>query len=292
MNEMNAAQSSAIARFRELHTSGCFVLPNPWDAGTAIYLQHLGFQALATTSAGFAFSQGLADSVSAVSRDLMLDHIRAVVVATSLPVNADFQTGYADEPEDVAANVALCVATGVAGLSIEDGLESGPANEGAAQTNTALLYDFSLAVERIKAARAAIDASGTPVLLTARCEAWLVGQPDPFNVSFKRLVAFADAGADCLYAPGISRPEEIEAIVKAVSPKPVNVLVSRFNSDLTVAQLTDLGVRRISVGSALACAAWGGFMRAAKNIAASGSFAEFANAAVFREINDLFEKRS
>lgn len=289
---MNAAQSSAIARFRELHTSGCFVLPNPWDAGTAIYLQHLGFQALATTSAGFAFSQGLADSVSAVSRDLMLDHIRAVVVATSLPVNADFQTGYADEPEDVAANVALCVATGVAGLSIEDGLESGPANEGAAQTNTALLYDFSLAVERIKAARAAIDASGTPVLLTARCEAWLVGQPDPFNVSFKRLVAFADAGADCLYAPGISRPEEIEAIVKAVSPKPVNVLVSRFNSDLTVAQLTDLGVRRISVGSALACAAWGGFMRAAKNIAASGSFAEFANAAVFREINDLFEKRS
>jgi 2-methylisocitrate lyase-like PEP mutase family enzyme len=290
MSEKNAAQLSAIARFRDLHESGCFVLPNPWDAGTAIYLQHLGFQALATTSAGFAFSQGLADSVSAVSRDLMLKHIREVVSATPLPVNADFQTGYADEPQGVATNVALCVATGVAGLSIEDALETGLPGEGTAKTKTPPLYDFGLAVERIKSARAAIDASGIPVLLTARCEAWLVGQPDPFNVSFKRLVAFADAGADCLYAPGVSKPEEIEALVKAVSPKPVNVLVSRFNSDLTVARLTDLGVRRISVGSALACAAWGGFMRAARSIAENGSFEAFHDAAAYAEINELFKQ--
>lgn len=284
MSQKNV-QSSAVARFRELHASGCFVLPNPWDAGTSIYLQHLGFQALATTSAGFAFSQGLADSVAAVPRDLMLEHIRAVVDATPLPVNADFQTGYADEPEGVAANVALCVATGVAGLSIEDAQETGLANAAAAP-----LYDFGLAVDRIKAARAAIEASGIPVLLTARCEAWLVGQPDPFNVSLKRLVAFADAGADCLYAPGVSKPDEIEAIVQAVAPKPVNVLVSRFNSDLTVAQLTDLGVRRISVGSALACAAWGGFMRAARKIAENGSFEAFGDAAAYGEINGLFKQ--
>src|ERR1043166_5084131 len=285
MNEKNTARLAAIARFRELHASGCFVLPNPWDVGTSIYLQHLGFQALATTTAGFAFSQGLADSVSAVPRDLMLEHIRAVVYATPLPVNADFQTGYADEPEGVAANVALCVASGVAGLSIEDAQETGLANAAGAP-----LYDFGLAVDRVKAARAAIDASGIPVLLTARCEAWLVGQPDPFNVVLKRLVAFADAGADCLYAPGVSKPQEIEAIVQAVAPKPVNVLVSRFNSALTVKQLTDLGVRRISVGSALACAAWGGFMRAARDIADNGSFAAFGDAAAYGEINELFKQ--
>lgn len=272
-----------------MHASGCFVLPNPWDVGTAIFLQHLGFQALATTSAGFAFSRGLPDSVLAVSRDLMLVHIRDVVAATSLPVNADFQTGYADEPEGVAANVALCVATGVAGLSIEDAQETGFANEGTAKPNTPPLYDFGLAVERIKAARSAIDASGIPVLLTARCEAWLVGQPDPFKVSFNRLVAFADAGADCLYAPGVSKPEEIEALVKAVSPKPVNVLVSRFNSDLTVARLADLGVRRISVGSAMACVAWGGFMRAARSVVDNGSFEAFHDAAAYAEINELFK---
>jgi len=286
---MNHDQSSATTRFRELHQSGCFVLPNPWDAGTAIYLQHLGFQALATTSAGFAFSQGLADSVSAIPRDLMLGHIAEVVKATPLPVNADFQNGYADEPEGVAANVARCVATGVAGLSIEDSLETRPSSAGAKSTGAEPLYEFGLAVERIKAARAAIDASGTSVLLTARCEAWLVGQTDPFNTSLRRLVAFAEAGADCLYAPGVSKPEEIAAIVKAVSPKPVNVLVSRFNSDLTVAQLTDLGVRRISVGSALACAAWGGFMRAARDIAANGSFQTFREGATFAELNDLFK---
>ena len=272
-------QLSAIATFRDLHASGCFVLPNPWDIGSAIYLQHLGFKALATTSAGFAFSRGLPDSVSAVPRDLMLAHICEVATATSLPLNADFQTGYADEPEGVAESVALCIATGVAGLSIED----------ASGDRLAPLYDFELAVARIKAARAAIDASGIAVLLTARCEAWLVGQSDPLNVALKRLVAFAEAGADCLYAPGVSQPAEIAAIVKAVSPKPINVLVSRFNSELTVTRLADLGVRRISVGSALACVAWGAFIRAARNIAEHGSFEALGDAAPFAEINDLFK---
>lgn len=281
MNDTSHAQLSAIATFRDLHASGCFVLPNPWDVGTALYLQHLGFQALATTSAGFAFSRGLPDSVSAVSRGMMLAHISEVVDATPLPVNADFQTGYADEPEGVATSVALCIATGVAGLSIED----------ASGNSAEPLYEFGLAVERIKAAREAIDVSGVPVLLTARCEAWLVGQPNPLNESLKRLVAFAEAGADCLYAPGVSLPDDIAAIVKAVSPKPVNVLVSRFNSDLSVRRLSDLGVRRISVGSAMACVAWSGFMRAARSIAVTGSFDAFADAAPFDEINDLFRDR-
>lgn len=281
MNDTNATQS-AVARFRALHESGCFVLPNPWDVGTAIYLQHLGFEALATTSAGFAFSRGFPDSVTAVSRGMMLAHISEIVEATPLPVNADFQTGYADDPEGVATNVALCIATGVAGLSIED----------ASGNNDAPLYDFGLAVERIKAARAAIDASRIPVILTARCEAWLVGHPDPARVALERLIAFAEAGADCLYAPGVRQVDEIETIVKAVSPKPVNVLVSRFNSDLTVSRLADLGVRRVSVGSALACVAWGAFMRAARTIAESGSFEAFADAAPYDAINDLFQKQS
>ena len=273
-------QLSVIATFRELHTSGCFVLPNPWDIGSAIYLEHLGFKALATTSAGFAFSRGLQDSVAAVPRDLMLDHIRDIAAATSLPVNADFQTGYADEPEGVAANVARCIATGVAGLSIED----------ASGNSAAPLYDFNLALDRIKAARAAIDDSGIPVLLTARCEAWLVGQPDPLRVALERLVAFAEAGADCLYAPGVGKPEEIAAIVKAVAPKPVNILVSTANSSLSVSQLTDLGVRRISVGAALARVAWGAFIRASRQIFESGSFTAFNDAASFDEINELFAK--
>ena len=274
-------QLSVVARFHELHANGCFVLPNPWDAGSAIYLEHLGFNALATTSAGFAFSRGLPDSVAAVPRDLVLDHFREIVGATSLPVNADFQSGYADEPEGVAANVARCVATGVAGLSIED----------ASGNSAAPLYDFALAVERIKAARATIDASGISVVLTARCEAWLVGQRDPLRVALDRLVAFNEAGADCLYAPGVSRPEEIAAIVKAVSPRAVNVLVSKFNCDLTVSQLADLGVRRISVGSALANVAWGAFMNAARNIKDTGAFIDLASAAPFAEINELFAGR-
>jgi 2-methylisocitrate lyase-like PEP mutase family enzyme len=275
-------QLSVVSRFHELHASGCFILPNPWDVGSAIYLEHLGFNALATTSAGFAFSRGLPDSVVAVPRDLVLDHIREIVGATSLPVNADFQNGYDDEPEGVAANVARCIATGVAGLSIED----------ASGNSATPLYGFALAVERIKAARAAIDASGIPVVLTARCEAWLVGQPDPLRIALDRLVAFAEAGADCLYAPGVSKPEEIAAIVKAVSPRAVNVLVSKFNCDLTVSRLAELGVRRISVGSALANVAWGAFISAARNIKDTGAFDSLASAAPFAEINELFAGRS
>lgn len=257
-------------------------MPNPWDAGTAVYLGHLGFKALATTSAGFAFSKALPDEVSAISRELMLDHIREIAAATSLPVNADFQNGYRDEPEGVAESVTLCTAAGVAGLSIEDA--TGNANTP--------LYDLSLAVDRIKAARAAIDDSGIPAVLTARCEAWLVGDPDPLRVSLARLVAFADAGADCLYAPGVSKPSEIEEIVKAVAPKPINVLVSTHNCHLTVSELTDLGVRRISVGAALARVAWGAFIRSAKSINDAGSFASLADAAPFDELNDLFRQRN
>jgi 2-methylisocitrate lyase-like PEP mutase family enzyme len=279
MNDPQSNQSS-IAEFRALHEQGCFVLPNPWDVGSAMYLQHLGFKALATTSSGFAFTQGLPDSVSAVPRDLMLAHIAQVVAATPLPVNADFQNGYADEPEAVAGNVALCIATGVAGLSIED----------ATQVSTHPLYELDLAIDRIRAARAAIDACGIPVVLTARCEAYLVGQSDPLRVSLERLAKFVEAGADCLYAPGVHEPDEIAAIVKAVSPKPVNVLVSAPNPDLSVARLGDLGVRRISVGSGLARVAWGAFIRAAQSIAATGTFDGFAGAAPFAELNSLFQK--
>jgi 2-methylisocitrate lyase-like PEP mutase family enzyme len=282
MKEESLAQSSAVAKFRALHASGCFVLPNPWDVGTAVYLHCLGFEALATTSAGFAFSRGLPDSVSAVHRGAMLAHISEVVEATPLPVNADFQTGYADEPEGVAANVMLCIATGVAGLSIED----------ARSDNAAPLYEFNLAVDRIKAARAAIDESGVPVVLTGRCEAWLVGQPNPARVAIERLVAYADAGADCLYAPGVRDPEEIAAIVKAVSPKPVNVLVSAPSPVFSISRLTDLGVRRISVGAALARVAWGAFIRAARSIAETGSFDALADAAQFSELNDRFRNRN
>jgi 2-methylisocitrate lyase-like PEP mutase family enzyme len=270
-------QSEAVETFHALHESGCFVLPNPWDAGSAIYLEHLGFKAVATTSAGFAFSKGLPDGPAFVPRDLMLDHFRDIAGATNLPVNADFLNGYADEPAGVAESVRLCVAAGVAGLSIEDstGNEAKP------------LYDFDLAVDRIKAARAAIDSSGMRVVLTARCEAYLVDYPDPLKTSIDRLIAFADAGADCLYAPGVTAPEEIAQIVNAVSPKPVNVLVFAKNCQLTMNQLGDLGVRRISVGSGLARAAWGGLIRAAEEIASTGSFQSFAGAATF-DLNGLF----
>lgn len=277
MIHAGSAHAFAIARFRAMHESGCFVLPNPWDVGTALYLQHLGFEALATTSAGVAFTRGLPDTVAAIPRDVMLDHIRDVVAATPLPVNADFQNGFADEPDGVARNVTLCIATGVAGLSIED----------AAGGRSPALYDSRLAVERIRAARAAIDASGLPVVLTARCEAWLVGEPDAARVARERLIAFAEAGADCLYAPGVRDPQEIAAIVKAVSPNPVNVLVSAPSPDLTVARLTELGVRRISVGSALARVAWGAFIRAARSIAATGTFDSLADATPFAELNEL-----
>ena len=283
MRNTSSVQSSAVAKFRALHESGCFVLPNPWDAGTAVYLQHIGFKALATTSAGIAFSRARPDTTPALPFDQMLAHFREMVEATPLPVNADFQSGYADAPEEVASNVKLCVATGVAGLSIED-------NTG---RKDAPLYEKNLAIERIRAARKAIDASGIPVVLTGRCEAWLVGAPDPFRVALDRLVAYAEAGADCLYAPGVQKPDEIEAIVKAVAPKPVNVLVHGPNKELSVARLTDLGVRRISVGSALARVAWGAFIRAARTIAETGSFETFAAEAVpFAEINKVFSERN
>jgi 2-methylisocitrate lyase-like PEP mutase family enzyme len=277
---MNEAQLPAVAKFRELHESGCFVLPNPWDVGTAIYLQHLGFKALATTSAGFAFSRGKPDG--GVSLDEMLRHIGEIAAATRLPANADFLNGFADEPGAVATNTKLCIAQGVAGLSIED-------NSG---NSAAPLYQKDLAIDRIRAARNAIDVSGIPVVLTGRCEAWLVGSHDPFRVALERLVSYADAGADCLYAPGVQEPNEIEQIVKAVAPKPVNVLVSGFNCQLTVFQLADLGVRRISVGSGLALAAWGAFLRAAQTIQKDGSFDLLARNAASAELNERFRGKS
>jgi 2-methylisocitrate lyase-like PEP mutase family enzyme len=263
-----------------MHESGCFVLPNPWDIGTTIYLENLGFEALATTSAGFAFSRGRRDG--GVPRDEMLAHVREIVEATTLPVNADFLAGYADEPERVAANVRLCVATGVAGLSIED-------NTGRKDVP---LYEKKLAIDRIRAARSAIEASDDGVVLTGRCEAWLVNHPEPFRTVLDRLAAYAEAGADCLYAPGVSKPDEIAQIVKTVAPKPVNVLVSGFNHQLSLSQLADLGVRRISVGSGLALGAWGVFLRAAKDIKTNGTFNCLANGAASADLNKLFQEKS
>jgi 2-methylisocitrate lyase-like PEP mutase family enzyme len=270
---MNSTQQSRIATFRKLHESGCFVLPNPWDRGTARYLARIGFKALATTSAGYAFSRGLPDSVSAMPVEQVLDHVRDIVETTSLPVNADFQNGYADDPDSVARNVKLCIETGVAGLSIED----------ATGNPEKPLYDDARAVDRIKAARQAIDSSQMPVVLTARCEAWLVGHPSAQKVAIDRLVAFAEAGADCLYTPGV---RDVNDIVQAVAPKPVNVLVGR--PGLTVSQLADLGVRRVSVGSALSRVAWGAFIRAADEIAEAGTFEEFGKAGAFADLNEVF----
>jgi 2-methylisocitrate lyase-like PEP mutase family enzyme len=267
------------ATFRQLHAGGCFVIPNPWDVGTARYLEHLGFRALATTSAGFAFSQGLPDADWAVPRDSMLAHIAEMAAATDLPVNADFESGYAHEPETVAANVRLCAAAGVAGLSIEDA--SGRKEEP--------LYDLSLAVDRIKAARAVLDEAAPGVLLTARAECFLVGHPAAFEESLRRLQAYAQAGADVLYAPGLFKPEQIRAIVSAVAPKPVNLLIG-WSGGLTVSQAADLGVRRISVGSSLARIAWTGFIRAARQIAEGGNFEGFEGVVPYHELNALFRQ--
>src|SRR5262249_33028189 len=239
--------------FRKLHEHGCFVIPNPWDRGSARYLRHLGFQALATTSGGFAFSRGLPDGHWTVPRDSVLAYIADIVAAVDLPVSADFESGYAHEPDGVAANVRLCVDTGVAGLSIED----------ATGDHAKPLYELPLAIERIKAARRAIDHSGTGVLLTARTECFLVGHSDPLKESLRRLQSFAEAGANVLFAPGVQRREDIAALVTSLAPRPINVLVSR-NIGLTVGDLADLGVRRVSVGSSLARAAWTGVMRAAQ----------------------------
>jgi 2-methylisocitrate lyase-like PEP mutase family enzyme len=276
MKDANFTQRDAVEKFCALHQSGCFVLPNPWDRGTAIYLHSLGFKALATTSAGFAFARGKPDGQ--VPRDEMLAHISEIVKATPVPVNADFLNGYADEPEDVAENVKLCIDSGVGGLSIED-------NTGRAE---APLYEKDLAVERIRAARSAIDDSGTGVVLTGRCEAWLVGVPDPLHTALDRLAAYAEAGADCLYAPGVSSPDKITQIVKAIAPKPVNLLISGFNHQLSFSQVADLGVRRISVGSGLALTAWGAFLRAAQEVKTSGTFNLLANGAAFADLNELF----
>jgi len=268
--------SSIRAAFRKLHDSGCFVIPNPWDVGTARYLRHCGFKALATTSSGAAFSMGLPDTDGAVARDMALAHIRTIVEATELPVNADFESGFAHEPETVAENVRLCVATGVAGLSIED----------ATGDKAKPLYDLDAAIARMQAARRAIDQSGADVMLVGRAECFLVGRPD-LDETIGRLCAYASAGADCLYAPGIRSTEQIMAIVQAVAPKPVNVLMSAATG-LTVADLAGLGERRISVGGALARVAWGSFTRAAKEIATEGRFDAFANAVPMAEINGFF----
>ena len=267
------------AAFRKLHERGCFVIPNPWDIGTARYLRHLGFHALATTSSGFAFSRGLPDTDWAVPLDAALSHIAEIVAAVDLPVNADFESGYAHQPEGVAENVRRCVETGVAGLSIED----------ATCDRLTPLYDLPLAVERIAAARAAIDASGSGVLLTARAECYLVGHPDPLKESIRRLQAYAEAGADVLYAPGPRDREEIKAIVGSVSPKPVNILMSS-NTGLRISDLAELGVRRVSVGSALARAAWSAFIRAAKTIAEEGAFTGFDGSIPFAELNSFFRE--
>lgn len=251
-------------RFHELHRDGCFVIPNPWDAGSARYLQALGFEALATTSSGFAWSQGAPDG--GMTRDAVLEHLRSMVAATDLPINADFESGYARDPDGVAQSVRLAVETGVAGLSIED--STGDAAKP--------LYDLNDAVARVRAARKAIDGAGGDTLLVGRAECFLVGRPD-IDETISRLQAYAGAGADCLYAPGIRSPEQIRRVVESVAPKPVNLLVGSASA-LSVADIAALGVRRISVGGALARAAWGGFTRAAKMLAEQGRFDGFADA--------------
>jgi len=263
--------------FRALHEEGCFVIPNPWDVGSARYLQQLGFTALATTSAGFAFSQGLPDSEAALTCERNLAYIADIAGAVDVPVNADFASGYGASPQDVAHNVTRCIAAGVAGLSIEDatGDPSSP------------LYELPLAVERVRAAREAIDQSRAAVLLTARAECFLVGHPDPLRESARRFQAFAEAGADVLFAPGPHDPTAIRALVDAVRPKPINVLVVR-DTGLSVADIAALGVRRISVGGALALAAWTGFTRAAQKLKSEGSFAGFADSVSYPDINGFF----
>jgi 2-methylisocitrate lyase-like PEP mutase family enzyme len=270
---MAVSTAEKRAKFRRLHDEGCFVLPNPWDVGSARYLQHAGFQALASTSSGYAWSTGRADNH--VTCDDVIDHLTMLAAATDLPVNADFEAGFADDPDGVARNVTRAVGTGIAALSIENA--TGRAD--------APLYEDRLALERIQAARAAIDAVDPAVMLVARCEGFLAGERD-LRKTIARLVAFAEAGADCLYAPGISRPEDIAAVVQALAPKPVNVLI--VQPSMTVKGLASLGVRRISVGGALARTAWAGFMRAATEIAEQGTFTEFSGAAKGAELNGLF----
>jgi len=274
---MSVTQPSVADRrraFRGLHESGCFVIPNPWDVGSARYLQGLGFKALATTSSGFAWSCGRSDG--SLTRDQALAHLEAMAAATTLPLNADFESGFAPDPAGVADSVRRAVATGIAGLSIEDATGD-PARP---------LHALDAAVARVRAARGAIDAAGGDVLLVARAECFLVGRPD-LDETIARLRAYAQAGADCLYAPGIRTREQIATVVAAVAPKPVNLLVG-WAGELTLADIAALGVRRVSVGGALARAAWGGFMQAARLIAEQGRFDGFATAASGKELDALF----
>jgi len=255
-----AAIDGRVVAFQRLHTSGCFVMPNPWDVGSARALEQMGFKALATTSAGMAWTLGRADNQ--ITLDQALEHLRDIAASVKVPVNADFEGGYAVDPQHVAENVKLAAGTGIAGLSIEDstGDEANP------------LHDFDLAVARVRAARRAIDETGTGVLLTGRSEGFVCGRPD-IDETIRRLRAYSQAGADCLYAPRIDRAEHIAAIVAAVSPKPVNLLINA--PFMTVAEAADLGVRRISVGGTLARTAWAGVLQAAKEIADNGTFSRF-----------------
>lgn len=256
------SQAEKVEAFRALHADGCFVIPNPWDAGTAVALERMGFKALATTSSGFAWSLGRPDY--GVRRDEALDHLRELAAAVDIPVSADFEGGFANDPHEVGVNVKLAAATGIAGLSIED--STGDDFEP--------LYPFDLAVERIRAARRAIDESGIGVVLTGRSEGFVAGRPD-LEETIRRLKAYADAGADCLYAPGVATTEAVSEIVAAVTPKPVNLLVNA--PFITVAEAASLGVRRISVGGTLARTAWAGFLAAAEEIASEGTFSRFVD---------------
>jgi 2-methylisocitrate lyase-like PEP mutase family enzyme len=275
MRQTSPSTGDKRKAFHALHASGCFVLPNPWDAGSARYLQGLGFKALASTSSGMAWSMGHPDN--RVQREQVLAHLRQIVAATDLPVNADFESGFGPHAAGVAESVALAVETGIAGLSIEDSTGD-PAQP---------LFPLDEAVARMRAARHAIDRSGGDTLLVGRAEGFLWGRPD-LDETIARLQAYAQAGADCLYAPGLKTREQIAAVVQAVAPKPVNLLIGSAAIGLTVQDAADLGVRRISVGGALARSAWGGFMRAAKQIAEEGRFDAFADAASGLEINQFF----
>ena len=270
--------------FRGLHESGCFVIPNPWDLGSARYLQSLGFKALASTSSGAAWSHGLPDN--GLSREQVLEHLRAMAAATDLPLNADFENGFAADAAGVGESVRLAVETGVAGVSIEDSIAARDRGADPRSAGDGPLFPLEIAVDRVRAARRAIDAAGGDVMLIGRAECFLVGLPD-IDMTVTRLQAYAEAGADCLYAPGIKTAAQIRAVVEAVRPKPVNLLVGA-PGDLSLAQIADLGVRRVSVGGALARAAWGGFMRAAREMAEQGSFDGLAGAATHQSLNALF----
>jgi 2-methylisocitrate lyase-like PEP mutase family enzyme len=263
-----------VQAFRRLHETGCFVIPNPWDAGSARLLESLGFQALASTSAGFAWSLGRRDN--RITLEEVLSHLTALAASVDIPVSADFEGAFAIDPADVARNVARAAATGIAGLSVEDSTGD-PAEP---------LYDFGLAVERIQAARAALDATGTGLVLTARSEGFVRNRPD-IDETIRRLVAFSKAGADCLFAPGLRDEAHIRAVVGALGPKPVNLIGS---GAFTLAQIADMGVRRVSVGGSLARAAWKGFLDAANEIAARGTFTELTKAVPPADMNKLFER--